>query len=224
MIPNFKITKSKLHRLGLVTDMIKQEVAKNVTKDIKFIDLGCKDGYLLDKAKELSLDVYGCDISDSVIKVLDKQDFNMKKVDLEKTLPYKDKTFDIITCLQVIEHLTNPEHLIEEISRILKPDGLLILSTPNLASIGSRLRLLFGLYPHQLSPCEKWHFGNHYRLFTVPALKVVLERNKFTIEQVRGTEIYFNPNSWKKGFHSTYLAKLLPKLAQRVIVVCRKST
>lgn len=217
MIPNFKMTKSKQVRLKLVLDIINKENLSG-----KFIDLGCKDGYLLDKVKSLGYSVHGCDISENIVKVLSKQGFNVQKVDLQKILPYENDSFDVITCLQVIEHLTNPEHLLTEIYRILKPGGVLILSTPNLASIGSRLRLLFGLFPLQLSPCEKWHFGNHYRLFTVPTLKIVLLRNKFSVERVIGTEIYFNPSSWKKGFHSTYLAKLFPSLAQRVIVVCKK--
>lgn len=224
MIPNFKLAKEKLYRLDLVLDIIRKEVANNITKDIKFIDLGCKDGYLLDKAKELSLDVHGLDISDNIVKILNKQGFKVKKADLREKMPYEDNYFDIVSCQQVIEHLTDPEHLIKECYRVLKQDGLMILSTPNLASIGSRLRLLFGKYPLQLGPCKRWHFGHHYRLFTLPILKQVLERNGFSIEKVRGTEVYLNPNSWLKGLHSKWLGRAIPSLAQRVIIVCRKPT
>ncbi len=222
MIPNFRISKEKLYRLNIVFNIIKQYTKAGINLSKKYIDLGCKDGYLLDKARELDYDVYGIDISDNIVKVLSEQGFNMKKHDLGKSLPYHDYYFDIVTCLQVIEHLTNPEHLVKEMYRILKPGGILILSTPNLASLGSRLRLLVGLYPLQLGPCNKWHFGNHYRLFTLPTLKTVLKRNKFSIDKVIGTEVYFNPNSWKSGWHTKLGGKMFPSLAQRIIVVCKK--
>lgn len=221
MIPNFKLCDEKLYRLNLVADMLIQFSKAGLDKT-KFIDLGCKDGYLLDKAEEFGYEAHGVDIENNIIDILNKHGYNVKKADLNKALPYENNSFDIISCQQVIEHLTDPENLIKEGYRILKKDGILILSTPNLASFGSRLRLLFNKYPLQLGPCNKWHFGNHYRLFTLPTLKCVLERNGFRVDKTIGTEIYFNPNAWLKGWNSKLLAKLFPSLAQRVIVVCRK--
>lgn len=221
MLPNFKLCDEKICRLNIVVDML-TTFGKTSSGTTKFIDLGCKDGYLLDKAKALGFEVYGVDKEENIVDELNTQGYKVKKANLNKELPYPDNFFDIVSCQQVIEHLTDPEQLIKECYRILKKDGILILSTPNLASFGSRLRLLVGLYPLQLGPCNKWHFGNHYRLFTLPTLKCVLERNGFRIEKIIGTEIYFNPNAWLKGWNSKLLAKVFPSLAQRMIVVCRK--
>jgi SAM-dependent methyltransferase len=46
-------------------------------------------------------------------------------------LPFDDASFDIVTCMEVIEHVDNPARVIDELHRVLKPDGLLLLSTPN---------------------------------------------------------------------------------------------
>lgn len=46
-------------------------------------------------------------------------------------MPFDDASFDIVTCMEVIEHVENPERVLEELHRVLKPNGLLLLSTPN---------------------------------------------------------------------------------------------
>jgi len=46
-------------------------------------------------------------------------------------LPFGDNTFDVLCSFQVIEHLEKPEHFFKEANRVLKKDGLLIISTPN---------------------------------------------------------------------------------------------
>ena len=137
MIKNFEISEEKLYRLNLVLDIIKEitnkeNKANNNLEGKKYIDLGCKDGYLLDKAKDLGYQVHGVDISVNIVNELSKQGFSMKKLDLNNHLSYPDNYFNIVTCLQVIEHLTNPEFLLTEIYRILKPNGIVILSTPDL--------------------------------------------------------------------------------------------
>ena len=58
-------------------------------------------------------------------------------------LPFPDKSFDYVILLEVIEHLYNPQFVINEISRILKPGCSFIISTPNILNIGSRMRFLF---------------------------------------------------------------------------------
>lgn len=46
-------------------------------------------------------------------------------------IPFEDSSFDVVTCMEVIEHVENPERVLDELRRVLKPDGLLLLSTPN---------------------------------------------------------------------------------------------
>jgi ubiquinone/menaquinone biosynthesis C-methylase UbiE len=65
-------------------------------------------------------------------------------VDLNKNrLPYDNESFDIVTATEIIEHLENPRSFLRDISRILKPQGICVLSTPNVLSLNSRLRYLF---------------------------------------------------------------------------------
>lgn len=88
---------------------------------------------------------------DLVCVDIDENFFKLKgvpfhRVDLNDTLPFEDETFDYITSVEGIEHLENPFKCIREFARVLKPDGTLILTTPNIMSIKSRTR--FFLYSY----------------------------------------------------------------------------
>ena len=69
-------------------------------------------------------------------------------------MPFSDQSWDIITSFDLIEHLTSPDRFLEEAFRVLKPNGLLIISTPNLADAYSRISLLLGHMPFSYVPSE----------------------------------------------------------------------
>lgn len=76
-----------------------------------------------------------------------KLDRNMKnlevrRLDLSDTLPIEDERFDIVACLEGIEHLENQWNLIRSFYRVLKKGGYLVLSTPNIINFRSRIRFL----------------------------------------------------------------------------------
>jgi 2-polyprenyl-3-methyl-5-hydroxy-6-metoxy-1,4-benzoquinol methylase len=58
-------------------------------------------------------------------------DCSFEKRDLNQKLQYKDEAFDIILCLEVLEHLEEPYNVISEFFRVIRKGGLLIMSTPN---------------------------------------------------------------------------------------------
>lgn len=64
-------------------------------------------------------------------------------VDLNAFLPFRAATFDAIDLVEVIEHIENQPQLIREIARVLKPMGVVLISTPNILNLMSRVRFLF---------------------------------------------------------------------------------
>jgi SAM-dependent methyltransferase len=64
-------------------------------------------------------------------------------VDLNKFLPFKENTFDAVDIIEVIEHIENQPQLIREFARILRPGGIVLISTPNVLNVFSRVRFLF---------------------------------------------------------------------------------
>ncbi len=105
------------------------------------LDLGCGHGITSKRLFDLGFSVTASD--------MDKQRFQFDQEipfihsNLSFPLPFSDKAFDFVLFLEVIEHLYNPDFVISEIQRVLKSDGSLFLSTPNILNVGSRMRFLF---------------------------------------------------------------------------------
>jgi SAM-dependent methyltransferase len=64
--------------------------------------------------------------------------------DLAGTVPLESGKYDLVLCVDVLEHLLDPTHCLEEARRILKPDGLLVVNVPNHFSLSGRLRIILG--------------------------------------------------------------------------------
>jgi len=79
-----------------------------------------------------------------------------QKVDIvnlnRDTLPYRDGFFDLVTATEVIEHMENPRLFLRELSRVLRPGGVCVLSTPNVLNLNSRLRYLWFGFPDLFGP------------------------------------------------------------------------
>ncbi len=125
---------------------------------------------------------------------------------LNQLLPFNENEFDCITCKQTIEHLENPNHLAREFSRILKPGGIVIISTPNTISIKSRVQFLLKGYPAFFSD-EYWN--EHRTIIHFRQLANMLEGNGF--DQFRyNTNRYewFNFSSAANGKRMKFIAPL----------------
>jgi ubiquinone/menaquinone biosynthesis C-methylase UbiE len=116
------------------------------------LDIGSGTGELIKLLlKQLNTKTSCCDYTDELMQLSDQKvdivDLNKKKV-----LPYNDKTFDIVTATEVIEHLEDFRAIIREIYRVLKPGGVCVLSTPNIININSRLRNLWFGFAELMGP------------------------------------------------------------------------
>lgn len=106
----------------------------------KVLDLGCGDGSNGEKLLELGFEVKAFDMDRKRFKFHDKISFF--EGNLQESLPYQDNDYDYVLFMEVIEHIYNPGFVISEISRVLKKNGKLILSTPNILNVSSRFRFL----------------------------------------------------------------------------------
>jgi 2-polyprenyl-3-methyl-5-hydroxy-6-metoxy-1,4-benzoquinol methylase len=79
------------------------------------------------------------------------------QADLNEALPFKDRSFDVICASQVIEVTSNPAYFLQELYRLIREQGYLILSTPNLASLHNVYALLAGRLPSTLFDTAAGH-------------------------------------------------------------------
>lgn len=116
------------------------------------LDIGCRDGYWSERLKEKGYEVAALDIEPYYPEAT--------KHDVEQGLPFADKSFDLIWCTEVIEHLRRPEFLLREIDRALKPGGRAILTTPNSDWWFYKIARLWGWTPQKLqNPDHKQFFS-----------------------------------------------------------------
>lgn len=112
----------------------------------KVLDIPSGSGWLKTQLHSEKWDYFGADL------YTDGEKETFKLADLNQTLPYDDHTFDYFACIEGIEHVENPHHVLRESFRLLKPGGKMILSTPNPLNIKSRRRFYregtFYGFPH----------------------------------------------------------------------------
>jgi len=126
------------------------------------------------------------------------------QLDLNQCFPLKEDILDYAICVEGIEHIENPHHLVREFSRLIKRGGFLILTTPNVMTIKSRLRFLFYSYLDYfkffgpLPPGARYRVGehgpHHVNPLFYPEMKFILEKYGFNIERVETNRVV---RKWK---------------------------
>jgi ubiquinone/menaquinone biosynthesis C-methylase UbiE len=139
--------------------------AARLSRNKVVLDLGCNTGFGSEIMAETADSVIGVDVSEKALEVA-KQKFNKPNITFQKndgvSLPFDDNTFDVIVSFQVIEHIVNYDNYIHEIQRVLKQDGVVLFTTPNM-----NLRLDPGMKP--------WN-KFHVREFTGQTLNDLLKQ------------------------------------------------
>jgi len=112
------------------------QFSKSISKLIninRVLDIGCAKGYLVLAFKKINIDAYGVDISDYAIKHSPKLiKKNLIKINVEKQkLPFPNNYFDLVISTEVIEHISSHHFLLNEIKRVLKPNGRIFFTTPS---------------------------------------------------------------------------------------------
>jgi SAM-dependent methyltransferase len=106
------------------------------------LDLGCRDGYWSRKLSARGYKVVSVD--------LEPLDPSVIRLDANERFPFSDESFDLVWCTEVIEHVKDPSFTLGEIHRLLRPDGLFLMTTPNSDFWLFRMFRLFGVTPAEL--------------------------------------------------------------------------
>jgi len=196
----------------------------------RILDLGCSDGVLSKRIQEMTKSpLVGVDNYAGRYELAKQKGIEVVDADLNQKLPFDDNSFDLVFAGELIEHVLSPDELLQEVQRVLKPNGLFVLTTPNLAAWHNRLLLLFGLMPYgpevstknaqiglgPLVRIKNPEPAGHIRVFTLRALKDMLTMYGFSIDAVKGCPTDYFPYPFR---YVEKLIALVPSLASGLVV------
>lgn len=165
-------------------------LARLAPKKGRLLDIGCAAGFLLDEAKKDTWEAYGLELSGwAASHAQEKFGLNVTTVPLHKA-NFARNFFDCVVMKDVIEHLTNPKDVLISIRDILKPEGILCITTPNITSLPSKILR------------AKWWGINQFHLyyFSRASLKEMLSAAGFDIIKCRSSTRTFSLNYWVERF------------------------
>ncbi len=152
-----------------------EDICRRVTdRRPRILDVGCGTGANLLMLSKYG-DAEGVDVSEDALAFCRERGFENVKLGAAEKLPYDDGTFDLVTALDVVEHLDDDLAGLREMRRVLRPGGRVLLFVPT-------FMFLWGLQDD---------VSHHRRRYRMPELRRVLEQAGFEIERTTYANITF---------------------------------
>lgn len=156
-------------------DLRKLSLVRKYKKEGSLLDVGCAMGGFLCAARDAGYDVSGVEISEFSAQYAKKNfGLNITTGTLISS-DFSENSFDIITMWDVIEHLDELNPTLLQANRLLKPGGVIFMSTGDSGSFYARIT---GKFWHLLTPPQ------HLYYFTRKSLSKTLEQNGFNVEEI----------------------------------------
>lgn len=209
---------------------------ENVLNRVEYtsiLDVGAGDGVLLARVARPSARRVGADLADDALQKMRARGLEGVKVDLEAArLPFEAGAFDVTMCLDVLEHVFDPEGLLAEITRVTARGGHVILAVPNAFNVANRAAYALGRHVDVMDVAHRTAatFSEHIRFFSEPVLEKIVAGTGLRVVERR---YYFPDELSDTRFRvARWTAKLItaPRLHERLpslfalgfFVVCRR--
>lgn len=216
---------------GPQLDDKKDFIAKNAGFNNRILDIGCGNGYVSSILISQN-EVIGLDLSRLALMQAKMVGLNTVLSDLT-ILPFKDRSFDVVLALDILEHLFDPVSLLKEANRVLRKDGILLISVPNASNIATRFLFLLKGDINDMADINDirnpdFIFSEHIRFFSDNKIKKAIKSTGFEVEII---QYYLQPyfvtnqkfNMLRKIVTIMCLQKIFPVLFSTwFFIVCRK--
>jgi len=162
-------------------------LADNIAPHSKVLDIGCADGYMGEYLiKHKNCELWGIEpFPESFALVQDKGYVFISNNQIENALleeKLKNEQFDFILIGDVLEHLVFPGQVLCDLKKFLKPNGVMVVSLPNVGHYSIRRNLLLGKWDMTESGIMD---RTHLHFFTLKTAVELLEKNGLVVQHVR---------------------------------------
>jgi 2-polyprenyl-3-methyl-5-hydroxy-6-metoxy-1,4-benzoquinol methylase len=164
------------------------------------LDVGCATGALLAALREKGWEAQGVELSEALAE------YGRSRYSLPifagtlESAAFPSGGFDLVHASHLIEHLNEPGAFLDEAARVMRPDGLLVLTTPNSDGLQARL----------LGPAWRSAIYDHLYLFSARTLHGLLEKKGFAVSAI------VTWGGWARGLRPAFLKPCLDRAAKRL--------
>ena len=131
------------------------DTVENILRDGErgaLLDVPSGEGALALRLSRLGYDVACCDLYPEIFQL---EGIEIRTGNLDSRLPYDDDSFDVVVCVEGLEHIANPSNAVSEFARLLRRGGRLVISVPNIMNIEERLKWLIHGYTSHFKPLSQ---------------------------------------------------------------------
>jgi 2-polyprenyl-3-methyl-5-hydroxy-6-metoxy-1,4-benzoquinol methylase len=176
-------------------------VVRKFKHEGRILDIGCSAGFFLKVARDLNWETYGLEISEDTAGIArNRYGLEVAVGELQEST-FSSNYFDVVTLWDLLEHVADPKKTLSIVNRILKDDGIVAISTPNVDGLfpksSYKVANLLNYWPHPEPP-------RHLFQFSKKTLKRLLELTGFALVKIQDERIpigyTFGP--WKELLRS----------------------
>ena len=156
---------------------------KNRTSHVKTLcDVGSGYGFFLDEAQKKGVKVFGIEPSQQLVHyAFQKHAIKSFLGTLKEYVKENREQFDVVTCIHVIEHVTEPKNFISDLLRLVKPGGILFIETPN--SDSHLLYVEKENYTFLIPPEHLWIFSKDSFIYLIPRNSQIINANTYSYSE-----------------------------------------
>ncbi|ONH36711.1 MULTISPECIES: class I SAM-dependent methyltransferase [Protofrankia] len=213
-VADYLATPYHSRRVADATDLLIQEARRRSTRPL-IADLGAGTRTVSEKLSQHGARAVMVDLGAHQSGRTARWHIPLVRADLTRPLPFRSGALDGIFAGEIVEHLFDPVVFLTECRRVLAPGGVLVVTTPNLATLQDRIRFLIGRSPRQVDPHHPY-LKLHIRPFTYSSLVRAFDVCGFRVVGFRSNYVVLGGEA--RNVSSRVLARVFPSLGGSLVL------
>lgn len=182
------------------------------------LDIGCGNGFFSKLLIYKGWKCIGLEFCEKPAKEAKKEGLDILISDVVEGLPFQRDSFDYVYAGEIIEHCIDDDFFLKECRRVLKSQGVLILTTPNLLSLGNRILMSMGKMPRFA------YAPFHHKIYNLQTITTKIQEAGFKVELKLSSYLLISRVFNRLlGALGEFLGNIFPSLGEHLILVSRKT-